>query len=1045
MPSGVTLNIRAEVQNYGISSRSFQNLAGQASPELIGYLDLLRRDDDNQPRSDDLLPDGVAESQGRPLLFVVNESRLAHTPKEQEQQLNVLRRNLACRGDRAYLARIRPGELAVVPVSLDDRTPEWKRYTPGTPEALTFFSRLAHGHYDGDGEPKEADYVFSAMFKLVWSVADRLAALNIKRTDVLSLLGRALFFRFLRDRRVVQDNDARRIARKATNIHNCFINAENAASTSAWLDKTFNGDLLSLTDDSSRYFEEIGRRTGGRVFFHLSAIIRGEEPFGDENYQIPLGIPNFGRFDFAHIPVGLLSQVYERFAWKWEHQTAKETSVHYTPRNIAATLVDEAFAKLPKAHEARVLDPACGASVFLVLAFRRLYQERWKATGLRPDTEVIREILDGQLAGFDISDSAIKLAALSLYLTAIELDPKPVPPEKLKFRHLRDKVLFNFRREGIDPEEGAVAGSLAKHVGHRFDSQFDLVLSNPPWTSLKGKERALAEELNQLSKGIIARRADEKMAAAYENPDFGPDLPFVWKATEWCKPGGRIAVALPARILLKQEDIPRRARETFLRLVEVTGIINGTNLSDTAVWPQMGQPFMLLFARNQKPKAGHALQIITPLYDTLLNRNGEVRIDAKSVQPMEVEASFEQPWIWKALALGTSLDAGVIERLQKAGCPRLRDYWEKTLRLLSVTGYMVKEGQTQRDACFLKGLPNLTGAVDGEFVVKTKHLPPFERESACWPRQRDNYRAPLLLAKQSPGTNRENGWALLSFEDVAFNQNFYGYSASGHPFGEGLVRYLLLFFHSFIWSHQALITASVFGAERRVVYKTDFDDCPVFPFEKLSVEQRQVVAQMSDRLIARDVSVFDEIDQFFGGLFGLDSKDIEVVRDTVEVAMPYIESRDRACNPPRPAEREHFRKRLESILRPFLRVTGDEAQVELWKPDGAFLQSSAPFGLLFISRRRTTLPPPIPDFADRDSLRPILSSLRKALPAPDILFREVLLKLADDTGSTRIIQQVDGGLVVALLNQYRYWTPSRARLLGAELVREYLDVFEAEA
>ncbi|MCX6901482.1 MAG: N-6 DNA methylase [Verrucomicrobia bacterium] len=990
-----------------------------ASSGLLDYLDLFRRDDDSLPKADDLLPDGVAESQGRPLLFIVNESRLAQTPREQEQQLDTLRRKLACRGDRAYLARIRPGELAVVPVSLADRMPDWKLYTPGTPEALTFFSRLAHGHYDGKGEPKEADYVFSAMFKLVWSVADRLATLKLKRADVLSLMGRALFFRFLRDRRVIQDGDVRRIAPKATSIRDCFVNAENAARTSAWLNKTFNGDLLPLTDDgSSSYFEDIGRRTGGRVFFHLSAIIRGEEPSGDDNYQLPLGIPNFGQYDFAHVPVGLLSQVYERFAWKWEHQTAKETSVHYTPRNIAATLVDEAFAKLPNAHNARVLDPACGASVFLVLAFRRLYQERWKATGQRPDTKAIREILDKQLTGFDISDSAIKLAALSLYLTAIELDPKPVPPEKLGFNKLRNKVLFNFRRDGIDPEEGAIAGSLAEHVGRRFDGQFDLILSNPPWTSLKGKERALAEEFNRLSKAIIARRADEPTADAYENPDFGPDLPFVWKATEWCKPGGRIAMALPARILLKQEDIPRRARETFLRLVEVTGIINGTNLSDTAVWPQMNQPFIMLFARNRQPKPGHSLRLITPQYDTSLNRNGEMRIDAKSVQPVEIEATFEQPWIWKALALGTSLDAEVVVRLQKAGCPRLEDYWEKESGLLSVAGYMVKEGQTQRDASFLKGLPNLTAAEDGEFVVNTKALIPFARKTACRPRKADNYQAPLLLAKQSPGTDRRNGWAVLSLEDVAFNQNFYGYSASGHPAGEQLVRYLLLFCHSFLWSHHALITAPVFGAERRVVYKTDFDNCPILPYEKLSGAQRQIVTQLSDRLIRRDTTVFGEIDTFFGSLFGLDSKDMEVVRDTVEVAMPYIESRDRACNPPRPAERERFRKRLESILRPFFKVAGDEPQVELWKPDAAFLQTSAPFGLMLISKRGTTM------------------------PAPDGLFRDVLLKLADDTGSTRIIQQVKGGLFVAMLNQYRYWTPSRARLLGAELVREHLDVFE---
>jgi hypothetical protein len=1022
MPNAGTFNLRGEVQSYGVPNRSFLDLGGAVSSGLLDYLDLLPRDDDSLPPTGRLLPDGVVESQGRPLLFIVNESRLAQTPSEQELQLKNLRRKLACRGDRAYLARIRPGELAVVPVSLDDRTPVWKLYTPGTPEALTFFTRLAHGQYDGGGEPKEADYVFSAMFKLVWSVADRLAALNLKRTDVLSLMGRALFFRFLRDRQVVRESDCQNIAPNAASILDCFANAENSARTSAWLDKTFNGDLLPLTEDgSTSYFEGIGQRTGGRVFIHLSAILKGEEPSGDSGWQILLRFRpeerNWGAYNFAHVPVGLLSQVYERFAWKWEHKTAKETSVHYTPRNIAATLVDEAFTKLPKAHEARVLDPACGASVFLVLAFRRLYQERWKETKQRPDTKAIREILDKQLTGFDISDSAIKLAALSLYLTAIELDPKPVPPEKLGFNKLSNKVLFNFRREGIDPEEGAVAGSLGEHVGRRFDGQFDLILSNPPWTSLKGNERPLAEEYNQLSKSIIARRADQTTADAYENPDFGPDLPFVWKAAEWCKPGGRIAMALPARILLKQENIPRRARETFLRSVEVTGIINGTNLSDTIVWPQMSQPFMLLFARNRKPKAGHMIRLITPQYDSSLNRNGAMRIDAKSMQPVEMETTFERPWIWKALALGTQLDADVVTRINGASIDSLAVYW-KHLQLNAGQGYQVAEEQQQRDASFLNGLPNLTSIESDEFLLDVSALPPFDRPKLCWPRQRAIYRAPLTLMKQAPGPNRADGWALLSFHDVAYNRSFHGYSAASHPEAESLSRYLHLYAHSHLRIHYVLCTKARFGAERRVLDKADFDDCPIFPFEKLSAEQRQTVVRLSDRLIARDLTVFDEIDAFFGALFGLDGKDMEVVRDTVEVAMPYVESRDRACNPPLPAERERFRKRLESILRPFFKVTGDESQVELWKPDATFLQTSAPFGLLLISKRGTTM------------------------PAPDVLFRDVLLNLANDTGSTRIIQQVDGGLLVALLNQYRYWTPSRARLLGAELVRERLDVFE---
>ena len=86
--------------------------------------------------------------------------------------------------------------------------------------------------------------------------------------------------------------------------------------------------------------------------------------------------------------------------------------------------MDEVFDGLPDAHKARVLDPACGASVFLVLALRRLYREQWKHDGKRPGTKVIRELLEKKITGFDINESALKLSALSLYLTAIELDPK---------------------------------------------------------------------------------------------------------------------------------------------------------------------------------------------------------------------------------------------------------------------------------------------------------------------------------------------------------------------------------------------------------------------------------------------------------------------------------------------------------------------------------------------------------------------------------------------------------------------------------------------
>lgn len=1001
------------LQEYGISPGSIHTLGNSATPELLEYLDLV------EPRREhSLLPDGVAESNGRPLLFFVNESRLALSPTEQETRFSNLRRALACRGERAYLARVLPGELKVVPVSLAEKNPQWKVYRAGTSEALTFFSRLALGEYDGKGEPQTTDFVFKRMFERLQGSADSLAH-SLDKADVLSLVGRALFFRFLCDRQIIKEEHKSAIAPNASELFACFDTAENAAATCQWLDRTFNGDFLPLTNNGNQaFFEDAGKRTNGIVFTHLSAIVHAARYVGAYGYQLPL----WAEFDFAHIPVGLLSQVYEAFCWKWD-ETSRGTSVHYTPRNIAATLVNEAFDSLPNAHESHVLDPACGAGVFLVLALRRLYRERWEQTGKRPNTKAIRKILEDQLVGFDISDYALRLSALSLYLTAIELDPEPIPPEALKFEVLKNRVLFNHRREGIDEKTGPVIGSLGHHIGEQFNNRFDLVIGNPPWTSLDEKYKTIALEFTTVSRAVIERKGELAAASDYQNPDNAPDLPFLWKSTEWCKPGGRIAMALPGRILLRQEHIPRNARETMFRLIEVTGIVNGTNLSDTRVWPNMKQPFLLFFARNRRPKADQVLRLVTPRYDTVLNRRGEVRIDSESAQAIEVESTFEDAWLWKALTVGTSLDIEVIRKYSPEATRPLSEYWESDLGLIDGTGYQIggeEAKREQQDASFLHGLPNLNTTKKFRFEVRPDELDNFNHSTLLYPRRREIYCEPLVLVTETPGEYREKGRALLAFSDVAYNGSFHGYSAARLKKVEGelAVRYLHLFVHSNIWAHYTLMVSAQFGAERRKFQKSDLDNCPIIPIENLVPDQRKAVMGLSKRLVQNDLSVFQDIDVFFGGLYGLDKLDLEVIKDTLRVELPFRDARTRACSDPTSVERETFRRRLECVIRPFFKVLGKEPHVVVWKPDDDFLRQKSPFGIVLIGERG------------------------KKIVGPDDFFQDLILQLATDTGTTRIIQHVEGGILVGILNQYRYWTPSRARLLGAEIVREHIYLFE---
>jgi hypothetical protein len=815
----------------GVPTRSIKLFHSQPEAELINYLDLCPAHDGCGVT---VLPDGVAESRERPLLYFITNNRLSADATAQRAQLSRLRRTLGSRGERAFLAVVEPGLVRVIPVSLDSRRQDWKEFRPGTPEARSLFAQMALGEYEAKGIPPAADYVYEEMFKLLTEVADNIVAARtgVEHGDVLSLVGRALFLRFLSDRDVVAAENLKEIAPGARRLDECFANPTRAAQTCHWLDTTFNGDFLPLSETGSLAWFQRVAPADGEVLKGLRGILRNEEPAGGA-YQPRLQM-DWSMFDFAHVPVGLLSQVYEGFVWKWEPNEAGETSAHYTPRRIAEYLVDDAFDGMRKAGKARVLDPACGAGVFLVLAFRRLYWERWKATGQRPQRPAIRDILNKQLRGFDISESALRLAALSLYLTAIELDPKPTPPAALRFKNLRDKVLFYCRRPE-DPPKGPVAGSLDARMlaGHR--GRYQLVICNPPWTSLKESEKELAASYQAIGREVLAERKLTDLAESFANPDSVPDLPFIWRAMQWCELGGRMGFVLHARLLFKQGDIGRRAREAIFKAVAVTGMLNCSNLSDTNVWPEMQQPFLLFFARNRRPKPDHSVRWITVHPDDALNDRGEIRVDSKSIEEVSVEQTFAEPWLWKALALGTALDIEVVRKVKQSGGVPLQQYWEGQLGLPFRKGYIVGTKGNADECAFLDGMPSLKSTRQFRFKVDVHQLdklkePVFER-----PREPVIYQAPLVIVKEAPGVARRNGMAWLATEDVAYSQSFHAASAKGHKDGADLVRYLQLLIHTEVWIHYALLTSLQLGAERRRILKRGSRRIPHHSMGEVSV------------------------------------------------------------------------------------------------------------------------------------------------------------------------------------------------------------------
>ena len=863
-----------------IGCREFLRLDTEPSASHLEYLDLLPRKGDNE-----VLPEAVAEFQGRPLLYLIDDIDEIGQPRLKVAQIQSLQTLLANRSEHACLGVVRPGALDIYPINLDRNALErasFRTIQIAQPGAESFFQSLATGSFEVPGRPKQADYVFETIHRLLSEASNVLASSKgnegyMHGLDVLSTTGRALFFRFLIDRKIVLPAELADICPGAGDLRDVFSTPEKAAATSSWLDETFNGDLLPLVPEIGasattsqrltayrRFYQSEGDRTGQRLFSHLQAILRGWKHVGDAKFQMSFDI-DWDDFNFAHIPIGVLSQVYETFSRQWDEEQAEETSVYYTPKHIAKFLVEEAFAGLKDPADAVVLDPACGAGMFLVLAFRRLVRAHWQKTGNRPDTRTIQRILYKQLRGFEVSESALRLSALALYISAIEVNGSPRPPRTLKFpRPLRDEVLFNFGRYETDRKRGFVLGSLGPDVPLAFDNQFDLVVTNPPWTRLrasaenakdKARQRALTgginQEFTQITRRALASRGLEDISRTYTNPDNNPDLPFLWRATGWVKETGVIAMALPGRVILRQSGQGKAARDAIFKGLTVTGVLNGSDLEKTPVWPNMDLPFMLLFARNTVPDENHSFHFVTPIRESRLSSRGNFRLDYQAAQTVSAADVTAKPWLLKAIAVGTVLDADVIEKLIAKGWKSLAEIWDK-LSLPCGDGYHILPEYGQKPAGDLFDILDFERPESG-FSIQFRKLKTWRtrhnRDTAHAPRTRKLFSAPLVIIPQTPGESRERPKAFLSpARPIAFSQGNYGFSGYGSPDGELLVSLLYLITHSQLYQHFCLIRSSRIGASYRTFIKEDLEAFPFPESDQLSGSQKRRILSLAAQL-----------------------------------------------------------------------------------------------------------------------------------------------------------------------------------------------------
>jgi len=967
------------------------------TPDHLDFMGLIREAYHHKS-----VPDAVIMHNNQPFAYILDAKRADIVF---EKQIHEIARLLALRADAPYLVLVRPGIVQVY--SLNNLSTRRKPVIEAEDLNPALLAKLTTGMFSSDIKNRGRD-VHDLMLSLLNSVTEHLIRIRgLKSSEALALVGRALFMRFLNDRGILRNEEA---ILGVDEIKNCFMTPEAASKTSKWLDETFNGDLLELPEKGNlEYFKILDQSDNGSALHDLTAIMNGDKPLGDGAIQLKL---RWDDLHFAYIPVGLLSQVYEAFAHRFDSTEAKTRSVYYTPRHVAEQMVDRAFSMLgEKAPRARILDPASGGGVFLLAAFRRLIKANYpsNSSGKNIHTSLIRNILNNQIVGMDVNPAARQLTALALYLTALELDPNTKSLKNLTFSPLQGRVLLDaLSFESQDPklnEKGL--GSLSMASLDEYSEQFDLVIGNPPWTAVSNS--SFKNALNLVSKKC---QEEKGLSPAVTNPDGVPDLPFVWAATKWAKPGAVIAFALHGRLLSKMSKAGHASRTQLFSGIDVDYILNGMELRDTNVWPNISAPFCLLFAHNCPTDSSGSFSTVTPKLDEQLNREGRIRIDSKDAWTSDASMVKKCSWLFKALAKGNALDVELLERITELGYPALVDSMPE---INASHGYQTLQlDHPGMSPDFLRRLPEMPKPPDAAWwLVPTSKLPKFSERLVHRRRESGIYRAPISLLRESPSSQPGRPLSMLALEDVAYSRSYIGFSCSDLKEPRPSAVYLTTIFNSPLFLYFILMTSSKLGVERSTLQKNEAELFPVPPLNQLNSTQRKKLAKIEESIENSPQDLESLSLDFIRDLYKLRPADIRLIRDRIEYGMPFKTIKTEALRPPTENQVLEFCDTVEAHLNPF-NLNSERITV---LPQPSF--SKLPWGVISIG-----------------------STHKANLPTDEHILMSI--SLGDMFDASLIEIPHENCLYIGILNQRRFWSSTSARTLALDLVRRSHQIISRE-
>ncbi|MEG1751518.1 MAG: N-6 DNA methylase [Clostridia bacterium] len=427
-----------------------------------------------------------------------------------------------------------------------------------------------------------------------------------------NILSKSIFIKYLEDRKILTINTFKKF--KVNNYCEA-LKSDNIELLFKYLEEKFNGNIFYTKEDLPLKVYEINT-----ILDFLSGT------------DLESGQLSFCGYDFSIIPIELISNIYELFLLEENVIEKKEKGAFYTPYFLANAIVENINERILRQNY-KILDPSCGSGVFLVSSFKKLVALYKSYT----HSDLIN-LLKNCIYGVDINEQALKITKLSLYIALLDcFNPKDIEKNQIQFPDLSNNLLLS----------DYFNNDLLKNI------KFDLVIGNPPWSSVS----TIACE-NYIKDNYNSVISDSQLCQS-----------FIVRTKDFLSENGIASILISNGILYNSLAV--KFRKCILNVFSVIEILNlqklRAGLFQNAKYPCSVITFKL---KNNDITICDYVNVEKDFINAIQNK---ICFDKSNAQQIGIRIMKKYDYIWKILHEGSSLDFELINFV-KENCANLELY-----------------------------------------------------------------------------------------------------------------------------------------------------------------------------------------------------------------------------------------------------------------------------------------------------------------------------------------------------------------------------------